>query len=123
MVYLITGKSGAGKTHYAKALVYELEADHIPVKWIDGDVFRDTTANQDYSDCGRFTNLISAALQAQHAEKMGFVVIVSFIAPKREWRDAMRMYWKQSRVIYLPGGTLWEGTNYEKPLERELWLD
>ena len=94
---------------------------HVPVWLIDGDVFRNKTENQDYSDAGRFRNLISAALQAQHAEKMGYIVLVSFIAPKKDWRDQMRKHWFQSRVIYLPGGQLWEGTEYEQPTEEELW--
>ena len=52
---------------------------------------------------------------------MGYMVLVSFIAPKKEWRDSMRMLWIKSRVIYLPGGILWEGTGYETPTEEELW--
>lgn len=121
MVYLITGKSGAGKTHYAQAMAQELLDEGLDIQWIDGDVFRLEMENQDYSDYGRLKNLLAAAIQAQYAERIGKIVIVSFIAPKKVWRDQMRKHWYQSRVIYLPGGSLWEGTEYEKPTEDELW--
>ena len=121
MVYLITGKSGAGKTHYAHAMAQDLLDKKISVQVIDGDAFRLEIGNQDYSNSGRLKNLMAAARQAQHSERMGNVVIMAFIAPKKEWRDAMRDFWVDSRVIYLPGGSLWEGTEYEQPNEGELW--
>jgi adenylylsulfate kinase-like enzyme len=122
MVYLITGKQGSGKTHYAEALASELEREGATIKMLDGDVWRQQNDNQDYTDEGRIKNLISAAQSAEHYEKNGYVVIMSFIAPRQEWRNMMRAYWKQSKVIYIPGGSLWEGTTYEKPDENELKL-
>ena len=122
MVYLITGKQGAGKTYYAEALASELEREGKTIKMFDGDRWRIEHSNQDFSDEGRIQNLMSAAKEAQRCESNGYVVIMSFIAPRREWRDRMRGLWKESRVIYIPGGSLWEGTDYEKPTEEELKL-
>lgn len=115
MVLLITGKAGAGKTHYANALAKELTDEGMQVSTIDGDAFRAEHGNKDFSDKGRIANLIKAAQLAQDYEFKGHIVILSFIAPKQEWRDLMQTYWKESRVIYIPGGTLWKDTIYERP--------
>jgi len=120
MVYLITGKKGAGKTEYAKRLGAELELSGQKVYYLDGDVFRLENQNNDYSDEGRIKNLMAAASVAAEKERDSDIVLMSFVSPKKEWRDKMRDLWKSSRVIYIPGGTLWEGTSYERPLEEEL---
>ena len=120
MVYLITGKAGAGKSHYSRALAKELIDEGVRVVVLDGDEFRDKTGNQDFSDRGRLGNLLGAAHVAADLEKQGFVVVLAFIAPRKEWRDEMRSLWKESEVIYIPGGTLWAGTTYEKPTAPEL---
>jgi len=122
MVYLITGKAGAGKTHYSQALAKEFTDEGIPVATLDGDAIRNNTGNHDFTDKGRINNLTFAAKLAQIHEDKGEVVILSFIAPKKKWRDMMRTYWEKSRVIYIPGGTLWKDTTYEKPTEDELNL-
>ena len=120
MVYLITGKSGAGKTHYATALLQELKFEGKKAIMLDGDQFRESKGNSDFSDRGRIQNLMNAAVEAQRLENLGFVVILAFIAPKKRWRDSMCSYWKESRIIYLPGGSLWPGTEYEKPDDMEV---
>ena len=45
---------------------------------------------------------------------------MAFIAPHKEIRDEMRDMWQCSRVVYLPGGDLWEGTTYDIPTNTEL---
>jgi len=117
MVYLITGKADAGKTHYVQTFAKELTEDGYRVKVIDGDVFRKERRNEDFSDEGRLRNLTDAAKLAREFEKQGFTVLLSFVAPKKKWRNKMRSYWKESQVIYIPGGTLWPGTSYERPKE------
>ena len=120
MVFLITGKAGAGKTHYGKALAKELKEQGVKVKVIDGDDFRKDCDNEDYTDQGRTKNLYGAAALASGYEGRGYTVIMSFIAPRRVWRDVMRKCWKKSRVIYIPGGVLWKDTTYENPTDVEL---
>lgn len=122
MVYLITGKAGAGKTHYAEALAAELELAGHSVAMIDGDVLREKRKNDDYTDKGRILNLMDAAEMAADLEAEGKIVICAFVSPKREWRDAMREYWMMSIVVYIPGGSLWKGTKYERPTDGELTL-
>ena len=120
MVYLVTGKSGAGKTHYAETLAAELELAGHSVAVVDGDVLRTKRKNTDFTDAGRVRNLMDAAEIAADLDAEGNIVICAFVSPKREWRDAMREYWRMSIVVYIPGGTLWKNTTYERPTDGEL---
>ncbi len=119
MIYLITGKAGAGKTHYATELQKELRLDGQDVIWLDGDIFRKQTGNNDYSLAGRRKNLMEAAVLVMEYERTGKTVILSFIAPTIAWRQEMRSYWQESQLIYIPGGTLWKGTSYQTPIKDE----
>lgn len=105
----------------AKIMFDKLKADKQKAAILDGDVFRKKTGNQDFTDEGCEANLIAAAIEAQRLEKSGHVVVMAFVAPKKKWREMMRAFWAQSRTIYLPGGTLWVNTTYEKPDAEELW--
>jgi len=122
MVYLITGKKGAGKSHYAKAFKEDLEREGLNVWWIDGDEFREKTGNQDYSFNGRVRNLRDAAMEAAYFESQGRTVIMSFVMPQKILRDMIRKIVFTSIVIYVPGGTLWEGTIYERPSIQEMQM-
>lgn len=119
MVVLIVGKSGAGKTHYAKTLAKELMLAGVNAIVLDSDVVRAASLNKDYSDEGRRKHLKNLAHIAKVCEGKGATVIVSCMAPKREFRDMMRAEWQQSRLVYLPGGSLWPGTEYEIPCNEE----
>lgn len=121
MVILVTGKAGAGKSFYASWLASEMKSSDKPVKLIDGDIWREQTNNQDFTDTGRLENLLSAAGQAKLYEDQGFTVVMAFICPKKKWRVQMRSMWRVSRLVYIPGGLLWEGTEYEVPDEDEFY--
>jgi adenylylsulfate kinase/bifunctional enzyme CysN/CysC len=120
MVILVTGKKDAGKTTYAKRLVQELIDSGVNAALLDGDEFRAETGNDDFTDEGRQRNLVGAAKVAAELERQGNIVVVAFVSPRKVWREAMRLFWKESRVVYLPGGTLWPNTIYEIPDEEEI---
>lgn len=119
MVILVTGKKDAGKTTYANRLVQEMLDADIDAVALDGDVYREETGNFDFTDKGRLRNLMGVAAVAAGLEKQGKIVAVAFVSPKREWRNMMRTLWKESRIVYLPGGTLWPNTTYEVPTNDE----
>lgn len=119
MVILVTGKKGAGKTYYAQQLAAELRSEGKRVVVIDGDEVRRVQDNHDYSDNGRKQNIIRMSYIARDVEAKGMVAIVAAVTPMRVYRDAMRSIWQESRTVYIPGGTLWEGTEYERPDESE----
>lgn len=123
MVILITGKKDSGKTTYGERLSTELRDEGISVAMIDGDKYRaekGTTGKEHFTDEARVKNLMGAAHLAAQLEAEGKVVIVAFVAPKKGWRDRMRLCWKVSRVVYVPGGTLWAGTTYDRPDDDEI---
>lgn len=119
MVILITGKSGSGKSTHAKKLAEELRAAGLKVQVLDGDVFRAMMGNDDFTDLGRHRNLKAMAETAQMIEANRRMAVVACVAPRKEWRDMMRSHWQESRLVYLPGGELWPGTEYEVPTLEE----
>ena len=122
VVILVTGKAGAGKTTYADRLAEELQEAGKSAIVLDGDRVRQETGNLDYSETGRESHLRHIAGLAAQAERTNIIVIVAVIAPKRKWRRMMQGVWKQSRLVYLPGGQLWPGTIYEQPDDDEFNL-
>jgi adenylylsulfate kinase len=123
MIYWITGKSSSGKTVYAKRLKRQFESLGAKVLHFDGDEIRDTNANDDYSDESREQHIMTIANFASIAEKQGIIVIVSLLSPKKEWRMKARKLFDKSMLIYMPGGFLWEGTDYEEPDHEEMMVE
>jgi len=123
MVIFITGKSGAGKTTLAYRTAYELSQRGQRVTVLDGARFRKHFAKQlrlDMTDAGRRRNVEAVATFAALLEEQGHTVVVELFAPTKELRMLARSKWMQSRLVYLPGGTLWKGTTYEEPQKEEL---
>lgn len=119
MVYWITGKASAGKTVYANRLRRQLEKYGEPVLVLDGDNVRQYFPTG-YDDKEREEHIMRIAKIAAIAESQGIVVIVALICPKKEWRMKARKLLNESLLIYLPGGILWEGTEYEEPDSEEI---
>jgi adenylylsulfate kinase len=112
MVIWITGKGHAGKTTTARKL-----ATVIPkaVLLDSYDFRRYFPGGDDFSDRGRRNNIMRLARVAAILEQQGFVPIVACVSPTKELRNEARRLFKESMVIYVPGGQLWEGTTYEEP--------
>jgi len=123
MVYWITGKSSSGKTVYSKRLKRQLESLGAKVLLLDGDEVRDQFEDQEYTDEGRLKHIMKVASFASIAEKQGFVVIIALLSPKKEWRMKARKLFEKSMLIYMPGGHLWEGTEYEEPDHEEMMCE
>lgn len=115
MVIWITGKAKAGKTTMAEALQKVMPGSLI----LDGDAVRQQFPTT-FDDAGRRENILRIAKMAGIAEKQGIPVIVACVSPKKEWREEARKLFRQSILIYVPGGTLWPGTTYEEPDSFEL---
>lgn len=127
MVIWITGKSSSGKTVYGKRLKKLLDSLGGKVLLLDSDTVReqfndDIRSNSTVQDTNREENIMRIANYAALAEKQGFIVIVSIISPKKEWRMKARKLFDKSMLIYMPGGKLWEGTTYEEPDHEEMMI-
>jgi len=123
MIYWITGRSSAGKTVYAKRLKRQFEELGGKVLLLDGDDVRDKFSNQEYTDEARLQHIMNIAGFASVAESQGFIVIIAVISPKKEWRMKARKLFDKSMLIYMPGGHLWKGTEYEDPDHEEMMVE
>jgi len=123
MVYWITGKSSSGKTVYAKRLKRQFEDLGEKILLLDGDDVRDKFSNQEYDDESRFEHIMKVARFASLVEDQGFIVIIAMLSPKKEWRMKARKLFNKSMLIYMPGGVLWEGTEYEEPDHEEMMCE
>lgn len=123
MVYWLTGKSSSGKTVYAKRLKRQFEEMGSKVVLLDGDEVRDQFSNEGYEDKDREKHIMTIANFASILEKQGFIVIIALISPKKEWRMKARKLFEKSMLIYLPGGFLWEGTDFEEPDHEEMMCE
>jgi adenylylsulfate kinase-like enzyme len=123
MIYWITGRSSSGKTVYAKRLKKQFESLGASVLHLDGDEVRDLNSNKDYTDEARKNHIMSVAKFAAIAEKQGFIVIISLLSPKKKWRMKARKLFDKSMLIFMPGGFLWEGTEFEDPDHEEMMVE
>jgi hypothetical protein len=111
MVYWITGKAKAGKTTFAKVL-----ASHVRQKPVilDGDDVR-LFFKCGFSDNERYEHIMRIARIGALLEKQSFIIIVALVSPKKVWRQEARSLFRTSKLIFIPGGELWPGTEYEEP--------
>lgn len=122
MVYWLTGRASSGKTVYAKRLKRQFERYGAKVLLLDGDEVRDQFRNKEFDDESRRNHIMTIARFAAIAEKQGFIVIIALISPRKIWRMEARKLFDNSMLIYLPGGVLWEGTDYEEPDHEEMMV-
>ena len=121
MVIWITGRKGSFKTTTANVLASKYRKEGQAVLILDGDDVRDHFPCG-FTDKDRRENIMRVAHIAAIAEKQNIVVICALISPRKRWRQEARKLFKESKLIYLDGGTLWKGTTYEEPDEEELTI-
>ena len=119
MIIWITGRKGSYKTTTANVLASKYRKEGQAVLVLDGDNVRDHFPCG-FTDEDRRENIMRIAHIAAIAEKQNIIVICALISPRKRWRQEARKLFKESRLIYLDGGTLWKGTTYEEPDEEEL---
>lgn len=123
MVIWITGKAKAGKTTTAYKLKATLEAAGKKAFVLDGDEVRDTMALLPYGGYEtnkRFTHQLTMSCMAALAEDQGLIPIIACVSPSRRIRKMCRTLFRESHMVYVEGGYMWEGTNYEEPDGAEL---
>ena len=86
MIFWFTGQPGSGKTTLGKALMEKLDNSFH----IDGDDLRGLSANVDYSEQGRISNIRTAQSIAMYLDNKGKNVVVSVVAPYRWLREEFK---------------------------------
>lgn len=120
MVYLITGKTNAGKTTLAYNLKKILENYGESVIILDGDEIRGEFPIG-YTDAERWRRTCAIGKLARVFERQGVVPIIALLSEKKKWRKDIRKMFTKSKLIYLPGGCeLEREVVYEVPDAEEL---
>ena len=123
MIFWFTGQPGSGKTTLGKALVGRLE----DVFHIDGDDLRGLSANVDYSEQGRISNIRTAQSIAMYLDNKGQNVVVSIVAPYRWLREEFKSRHNVNEIYLhtteIRGREHYFAEDYEEPTENFLDLD
>ena len=123
MIFWFTGQPGSGKTTLGKAMLKKLDN----VFHIDGDDLRGLSANVDYSEQGRISNIRTAQSIAMYLDNKGKNVVVSVVAPYKWLREEFKERHKVNE-IYLHttekrGKEQFFAKDYEVPQDNFLDMD
>ena len=123
MIFWFTGQPGSGKTTLGKALIEKIDdAFHI-----DGDDLRGLSANVDYSEQGRISNIRTAQSIAMYLDNKGKNVVVSVVAPykwlREEFKDRYNVNEIYVHTTEIRGREHYFAEDYEKPEENFLDID
>ena len=102
MVILFFGQPTSGKTTLADAFMSKMctiDKFYHCIR-IDGDEWRETTKNKDYSKEGRISNQKSAFAAAKLLDKKFINVVLSFVSPYKEVREYLQEH-SNVKMIYL----------------------
>jgi len=123
MIFWFTGQPGSGKTTLGKALVDKLD----DVFHIDGDDLRGLSANVDYSEQGRISNIRTAQSIAMYLDNKGQNVVVSVVAPYKWLREEFKGRHKVNEIYLhtteIRGREHYFAEDYEAPTDNFLDLD
>ena len=122
-IFYIIGPSGSGKTTLGRALVDKLD----DVFHIDGDDLRGLSANIDYSEQGRISNIRTAQSIAMYLDNKGQNVVVSVVAPYKWLREEFKERHKVNEIYLhtteIRGREHYFAADYEAPSSNFLDLD
>ena len=123
MIFWFTGQPGSGKTTLGRALLEKIdEAFHI-----DGDDLRGLSANVDYSEQGRISNIRTAQSIAMYLDNKGKNVVVSVVAPykwlREEFKDRHNVHEIYVHTTEIRGREHYFAEDYEKPEKNFLDID
>ena len=123
MIFWFTGQPGSGKTTLGKALLEKLD----DVFHIDGDDLRGLSANVDYSEQGRISNIRTAQSIAMYLDNKGKNVVVSVVAPYKWLREEFKERHNVNEIYVhtseIRGREHFFAEEYEKPEENFLDMD
>ena len=123
MIFWFTGQPGSGKTTLGKALLEKLDNSFH----IDGDDLRGLSANVDYSEQGRISNIRTAQSIAMYLDNKGKNVVVSVVAPYRWLREEFKERHNVNEIYVhtteIRGREHYFAEDYEKPEENFLEID
>ena len=123
MIFWFTGQPGSGKTTLGKALLEKLG----DVFHIDGDDLRGLSANVDYSEQGRISNIRTAQSIAMYLDNKGKNVVVSVVAPYKWLREEFKERHNVNEIYVhtseIRGREHYFAEDYEKPEENFLEID
>jgi adenylylsulfate kinase len=120
MIYWFTGQPGAGKSTLAAALKAVLQKRGHPVVHFDGEEIREITANGDYNETGRGTNIRTGQRLAAKLDSEGISVVASFVSPYRAMREEFKKNLKVVEIYVhttaIRGREKYFVRDYEPPL-------
>jgi len=123
MIFWFTGQPGSGKTTLGKALLEKLDNSFH----IDGDDLRGLSANVDYSEQGRISNIRTAQSIAMYLDNKGKNVVVSVVAPYRWLREEFKERHNVNEIYLhtteIRGREHYFAENYEAPEVNFLNID
>ena len=123
MIFWFTGQPGSGKTTLGKALLERLD----DVFHIDGDDLRGLSANADYSEQGRISNIRTAQSIAMYLDNKDKNVVVSVVAPYKWLREEFKERHDVNEIYLhtteIRGREHYFAENYEAPKENFLEID
>lgn len=99
LVFSFTGLSGSGKSTLASYLAKTLTQSNLKVFILDGDMLRNQTLNNGFSDIDRVQNISKGVKLARWFFDQGYFVILAFINPFESTRNITKNAFRKNEFI------------------------